>query len=222
MKCEDVKRFVHIYLDGEMEPADSREFQAHLAGCAGCDRLLQMEKAVIRTIKLRAPRVSTPAHVRMAIEGRVLKPGFSIGGLFGYFRLQPAVAMAAAASILLVIGGYFGATLLLRDAGGPGEVAMYNRYGSPVAYNSDRNAGLPRAVFTAGAVSGGAFMDVPGLSGYRLKSIRGSTVVPKSSKRMYLAHGNKLRLQVAELASYDESAEGSAREPSFAYGLMEE
>ena len=208
MKCEDVNRFVYIYLDGEMEPADSREFQAHLAGCEGCARLLQVEKAVIRTIKLRSPEVPTPAHIRQAIESRVSRPGFSIGGLFERFRLQPAVVMAAAAALVLVVGGYLGATLLLTGRNG----------GAPVAYNYDRNAG---ALFTTGAVSGGTFVDVPGMRGYRLKSVRGSGMAPKNSKRMYLA-GNRLRLQVASVASYDAAAEEAARTPDFAYGLMEE
>ena len=44
MVCDDVKRILYFYLDGQLGDLRAREFMAHLGDCPDCDRRLVIQK----------------------------------------------------------------------------------------------------------------------------------------------------------------------------------
>jgi anti-sigma factor RsiW len=63
LACQELVEVVTDYLDGRLEPADRRRFEAHLAICPGCRNYLEQMRATIRlTGALRAEAI--PAGLR--------------------------------------------------------------------------------------------------------------------------------------------------------------
>ena len=68
------------YLDGELEAADARELESHLAHCPECTRFLDARLALRSAIKARIPKLLAPQtlqeHVRKRIGSRRRAPRF--------------------------------------------------------------------------------------------------------------------------------------------------
>jgi anti-sigma factor RsiW len=48
--CQELVELVTDYLEGALEPADLRRFEAHIAGCGNCTRYLEQLRETIRLI----------------------------------------------------------------------------------------------------------------------------------------------------------------------------
>ena len=44
MNCSDIERYVYVYLDGEFEERELREFEVHTAQCDPCRRRVASEE----------------------------------------------------------------------------------------------------------------------------------------------------------------------------------
>ncbi|PWK84360.1 anti-sigma factor family protein [Fulvimonas soli] len=64
MNCESSRRLLPLYFDGELDPADSRAFEAHLDGCAACRQALAELEALRARLRDPAMRYAAPAALR--------------------------------------------------------------------------------------------------------------------------------------------------------------
>ena len=110
MKCEEVQKFIYIYLDGEMEEADRREVMAHITECPACTRLIALERAVLKTLRQRAPRAAAPQWLRDRVTTRV-RGASSVVLFLRELKLHPIAAAAAAAAFLVIITVQHSATI---------------------------------------------------------------------------------------------------------------
>jgi anti-sigma factor RsiW len=64
MECNFARDLLPLYFDGELDRATSREFEAHLDGCADCRAALIELDSVRRSLRSDAPRFSAPQSLR--------------------------------------------------------------------------------------------------------------------------------------------------------------
>ncbi len=50
LTCQELVELVTNYLEGGLPPADRERFEAHLAGCQGCQNYLSQMRTTIRTL----------------------------------------------------------------------------------------------------------------------------------------------------------------------------
>jgi len=105
MRCDDVHRMVHPYLDGELLASDLVAFDAHVAGCAACRRLVDDEARFKATLRAHLrPAPAAPAELRARVlagldeaDARGQGPAAPL-----YRRVMPFVAVFAAAASMVV------------------------------------------------------------------------------------------------------------------------
>jgi len=68
--CRDVYSKVFPYLDRELSPAELAEVERHIAACPGCEEHFAMDGAVLRFIRLRAPKPLCPPAVQERLLAR--------------------------------------------------------------------------------------------------------------------------------------------------------
>jgi len=99
MNCQDVAKFVQVYLDGEFDQRDRTDFEGHLKGCPGCQRQVDYERRFKEAVRARIPRETAPAELRerlasslQAVPRRPLVP-----------KLLMWSSIPAAAALVLVV-----------------------------------------------------------------------------------------------------------------------
>ena len=87
------------YLDGELEAADARSIESHLAQCQECTRFVDSRLALRSAIKARIPVVQAPPELRQQVRDRLRSR-----------RVRPALvwrSLALAASLaIFAVGGW--------------------------------------------------------------------------------------------------------------------
>ena len=113
MTCDDSRSFLYAYLDGELDAPRSAEFERHLEGCASCSHVLEAQESLRSSMHGAEPREPLPAGFerKMRQELDEASPRAS-SRRFGAWRL-----LAAAALLLLVIGGSWKFAQRVRDTG---------------------------------------------------------------------------------------------------------
>jgi anti-sigma factor (TIGR02949 family) len=100
MRCEAMRGLVSAYLDGELVGEDLVAFEAHLAACAECRRLVEEERAVVAAVRSSLPLYAAPESLRERVEG--LLEGQRRGGRRAWVALLAGGALLAA--VLGLIG----------------------------------------------------------------------------------------------------------------------
>ena len=72
--CEDVRRRVDSYVDGELSPEEARGVEEHLASCDRCAEFLEFERTLLDGLKERIRETDVPPGLRERIES-ALKAG---------------------------------------------------------------------------------------------------------------------------------------------------
>ncbi len=67
MDCQEVRKFIQIYLDDEFDESDRRDLEEHLAGCPECRARADYERRFRQAIKARIPRPSTTEEFRQRL-----------------------------------------------------------------------------------------------------------------------------------------------------------
>lgn len=102
MDCQETRKFLQAYLDGEFDDKESALISAHLTECQQCRELAGFEKHFRARLRASAPMVTAPvslvARVRQARPGRSLNESWSSRWVW---RLIPA---AAAVILILAVG----------------------------------------------------------------------------------------------------------------------
>jgi len=72
MNCQDMEKFIHVYLDREFAEADRADFEAHLAECEHCRRLARFEQAFKQQLKTSLAYPSLRLDEREALRKKIL------------------------------------------------------------------------------------------------------------------------------------------------------
>jgi mycothiol system anti-sigma-R factor len=101
MTCDDVRKFIQAYLDGELDGSEWAGLSEHLESCEACRREARAEERLRRAVKRALPVAPAPAalrgRVRAALEAEdAERQEARAGGLRRWtLRLVPAAAMIA-------------------------------------------------------------------------------------------------------------------------------
>ena len=95
MDCRDAHSRLHLYVDGELPPADLFDLEAHLVECRSCSAEYEALRAVVDTVRGARPLYDVPhgaaERSKTMVESHVRRA-----------RLRRLVPAAAAALILAV------------------------------------------------------------------------------------------------------------------------
>jgi anti-sigma factor (TIGR02949 family) len=124
MRCDDVQRSVHPYLDGELIENDVVAFDAHVQGCAACRHLVEDEARFKATLRAHLrPTPAAPAELRTRVLAGLDQADAAGDGptVPIYRRVIPfAAVFAAAASMVVFLSSVVqpraGRTALVEDA----------------------------------------------------------------------------------------------------------
>lgn len=107
MNCQDMEKFIHVYLDREFAEEDRAAFEQHLASCARCRRLADFESRFKQRLKTSLARPHLTMEEREQLHARVAEAlqnapplPVAVGARRWALRLVPA---AAAAGLLVAI-----------------------------------------------------------------------------------------------------------------------
>jgi anti-sigma factor (TIGR02949 family) len=109
MRCEDVQKVVHPYLDGEFEASDRIYLERHLSTCTTCREMVAFESSFKANLHARLRRPPMPAE----LQGRVLAAldradAVGEGPTPSLVRraMPIGAALAAAAAVVIFLGTF--------------------------------------------------------------------------------------------------------------------
>jgi len=106
MRCEQVRSLLNDYCEGSLSEAMRERVEAHLRGCAACQREVQFVQAIWRRLSAM-PEVAPPAdlHARIMTHVRANTRAREAQGRIALWRWAGAAAVAAG----LFVMGFFAA-----------------------------------------------------------------------------------------------------------------
>lgn len=102
MNCKDAKKYLDAYVDGELEPGLMLDIERHLETCESCQALTLVKRRLKSGIA-ELGRVKAPDHLRERIVALSHRDGRR-----RRVAMAAALPLAAAASLLFVLGTPFG------------------------------------------------------------------------------------------------------------------
>ena len=69
MTCENMRDLLHALLDGELDAADARKMEAHVASCGRCDTELREYRKIRRAMSVPSMSYQAPAGLRRRLMG---------------------------------------------------------------------------------------------------------------------------------------------------------
>jgi anti-sigma factor RsiW len=116
--CEEFCQFLDTYLDGELEPRDRGDFDAHVAACPDCRTRLDHQlwfRGAMRPHLKRPERM--PAECRQRLQSRLRAADRPARAIRIARRLAvPVPAVAAVGAVFLMVTPLTGFTPLVEDA----------------------------------------------------------------------------------------------------------
>ena len=101
-QCEEIRAQMSFYLDAELHDAELTRFEAHLAECAACRRLLAREQDFLAIVRAARPLHTAPESLRQRVEGLVSQSPSSVA--WPLRRRTLAIAACALIVSLAAIG----------------------------------------------------------------------------------------------------------------------
>lgn len=68
MVCDEVRRFVYFFLDGELTNDQSDGLRQHLSDCPGCDERLLIQKRLRTFLRNRLAPSPAPDQLRIKLQ----------------------------------------------------------------------------------------------------------------------------------------------------------
>jgi mycothiol system anti-sigma-R factor len=68
MNCQEIKKLMDGYLDGELDPVTNQTIEQHLKDCPGCEDAYSAQATFVRTIGNMTPYYKAPAELRQRIQ----------------------------------------------------------------------------------------------------------------------------------------------------------
>ena len=102
MNCDEVGKYVDVYVDNEFDERDRIELESHLTECNGCRQLVSRERDFRRDLKDTLKPIAAPSHLRAAIAEQLSdadapvtrRPDRTLRFLTRYVPLAAAAALA--------------------------------------------------------------------------------------------------------------------------------
>src|SRR5580704_3923318 len=104
MNCDEVRRMLHAYLDGELDLTLQLDVKTHLPGCASCKDASEDITKVCSLVRMNAPAYKGPPELKAKIRAALRKESKPRCGWFSQFNLPLAYAAAVAAVLVLSFG----------------------------------------------------------------------------------------------------------------------
>ena len=101
MDCDEARRLLEPYLDGELDRTEARALEAHIDGCAECQAALASLGRLRHTLRTEAPRYAAP----IALRDRIRTSSAQADGRAAYRRRVPAWWRLAAACLAAFVAG---------------------------------------------------------------------------------------------------------------------
>lgn len=76
MTCQEALERLHAYLDRELNEAEQREVETHLAMCPDCSTVFHFESGMLRFVGCRCRATQAPAALHQRV--RVMVQGVSL------------------------------------------------------------------------------------------------------------------------------------------------
>lgn len=100
MSCQEVQKFIHPYLDGEIDEREWVALAAHIENCNNCQRLVQFEQTFRQSLKKSLKLTSAPPSLSVKLKNALDEIDEAESWSHRWlWRLIPA-----AAAILVVVG----------------------------------------------------------------------------------------------------------------------
>lgn len=112
MTCQDIEAQLDAYLDGTLSTAAVAAIEAHLATCAECRTVVAATRGLLAETRALPREIQPTGDLWPGIASR-LAPRVTPAPVRSSWRLSPT-GLAAAALLLIVAGGAFGAVLTTR------------------------------------------------------------------------------------------------------------
>ncbi len=165
MQCQDMEKFIHVYLDREFAEEDRADYERHLAECEQCRRLARFEQRFKAQLKTSLARPHLRLDEREAIRARVMQtlaeaPPLPADHGTGRWilRLVPAAA-AAGVLMALVLGrgdiqpAVVGQSLMANTNNQPLEVRTKDPHALQNWYHEKLGIAIVPPTFTDGRTS---------------------------------------------------------------------
>ncbi len=104
MNCQEIHKFVHVYVDGEFGDRERREFEKHLQGCEECCAVVRFEERFKSTLQKSMPKIKAPKSVVDKLRTHLdAEPEPASPWSTWLYVAVPAAAMAAAAILVFIL-----------------------------------------------------------------------------------------------------------------------
>ena len=64
MLCDDVKRVVYFFLDGELGSTKQQDLTGHLSLCPDCEKRAAVHRRLRQFVRTRLEKVTAPDHLK--------------------------------------------------------------------------------------------------------------------------------------------------------------
>ncbi|MFT7620928.1 MAG: mycothiol system anti-sigma-R factor, partial [Myxococcota bacterium] len=108
MNCSEIRQYIDVYVDGEFDSSEVREFESHLDGCQPCLRAVDSEREFRSVLKQKLPPIAAPDHLRRAIVAQLAGVEPAREKTTARWVAWAAPLAAAAALGLMIYTGGFG------------------------------------------------------------------------------------------------------------------
>jgi anti-sigma factor (TIGR02949 family) len=124
MTCDQVRQFLHAYIDDELDIATALQVEAHLAGCPACRRELDAARAVGRAATQAAVYYPAPSALRERLKQSIRDAAGETETPSNFQTViwwkRPLAFSALAAAVILILGSAF---LFLQSDASRGQIA---------------------------------------------------------------------------------------------------
>jgi len=105
MTCDEVRKFIQAYLDGELDEHEWAGLSDHLESCVDCRREARMEERLRRAVRRALPETPAPAALRLRVRAALdAEDASREEQAAGRLRLWTLRLVPAAALVALGIG----------------------------------------------------------------------------------------------------------------------
>jgi anti-sigma factor (TIGR02949 family) len=75
MDCVHIKRYLSVFVDGELKGEPLEAFQAHLRQCRACAKLVETQQGVLDLLHTYLSRVKAPSDFETKVRERIAAKG---------------------------------------------------------------------------------------------------------------------------------------------------
>ena len=111
MDCRTIRRFVYVYLDGEVDEGERREVEAHVRGCSSCRKSVEFEEWFLDGVKAKMSFERPPYGLKARILDEIARSDKPSQPWYQGWKLWAAAAPAAAAGLVLTVWALVGPSM---------------------------------------------------------------------------------------------------------------